>query len=97
MPVPSRATSFRLASNPLAWQKFQAHFTAAVSSREDVGHAQLLGERAGVRASVSSNLTFGGRRLWVFFKVSRLTSAATIPHFLESTLRYAPGPVPERR
>src|SRR6266516_1467842 len=44
--------------------------------------------RAGVRASVFSDFIFGvgGSVPLVFFKVSLLTSAATIPLFLESTL-----------
>src|SRR6266516_5767984 len=44
--------------------------------------------RAGVRASVFSDFIFGvgGSVPLAFFKVSLLTSAATIPLFLESTL-----------
>ena len=45
---------------PLSWvpTKMWDTITPMVSSEKNVGHVQLLGERAGVRASISSNLIF---------------------------------------
>jgi|SRR5207249_243931 len=48
----------RLACPPRMWDTI----TPTVSSEKNVGHVELLEERAGVRASVSSNLIFGVRR-----------------------------------
>ncbi len=64
----------------------QCHPKGRENSREMCVLPPLLGERAGVKASVSSNLIFRvrGSLPLVFFKVSLLTSAATIA--LESTL-----------